>query len=61
MINKLAKILEYVWLLVVIGGVAVTIHSAITVSLGASLKYAGLTIIAVIMYLWRKNQNKKYH
>jgi len=61
MINIFARILEYTWLIVSIAGIIITIHNAITISIVSSLKYAGLTIISILMYVWRKKRNTKLH
>ncbi len=61
MINKFAKILEYLWLFISIAGIIITIHSGLVRHDTGWGQYLALTIIAVLMYFWRRKRNKKLH
>ncbi len=58
MIKTFAKILEYIWLFVSIAGIVITIDDAMHRGIPSSLKYLGLTIVAILMYFWRRKQNR---
>jgi hypothetical protein len=61
MIKTFAKILEFTWLFVSVAGIIISIDSAIHQGIVSSLKYIGLTIIAILMYFWRRRQNRIRH
>ena len=61
MIKTFAKILEFTWLLVSIVGIIISIDDAMHRGIPSSLKYFGLTAIAIFMYFWRRKQNRIRH